>query len=155
MITFDVKMEHTSSLRSSFQYQASNTLQSCIRNTSNKGQCKSKYIRGTSLTYGNNKPYENEVTLRGQKPPLKGCQLLDFQCTFLKGLDLLMLKIWGLQVKGLQSYSHVPFILVSQYFKFLLDFLNHGLFGRIKKIASRSNLEPANKKQLFKVAPIT
>ena len=52
-----------------------------------------------------NRPYGNEVTLRRQKPPLKCCQLLDFQSTFLKGLDILMIKIWGLQIKGLQSYQ--------------------------------------------------
>ena len=42
------------------------------------------------------KPYVNEVTLREQKCPLKCCQPLDFLYTSLKGLDLLMLKIWGL-----------------------------------------------------------
>ena len=52
-----------------------------------------------------NKPYVNEVTLTGQNLPLKCCQPLDFQCTFLKGLDLLMLKILGLLIKGLQSYQ--------------------------------------------------
>ena len=52
-----------------------------------------------------NKPYVNEVTLRRQKPPLKCCQPLDFQCAFLKGLDVSILKIWSLQVKGLQSYQ--------------------------------------------------
>ena len=50
-----------------------------------------------------NKPYENEVTLRGQKSPLKCCQYFGFQCPFFKGLDISMLKIWGLWVKGLQS----------------------------------------------------
>ena len=38
----------------------------------------------------------NEVTLRGQNPPLKCCQPFDFLCTFLKDLDLLLLKIWSL-----------------------------------------------------------
>ena len=50
-------------------------------------------------------PYVNEVNLRRQKPPLKCCQPLDFLCDFLKGLDLSMLKIWSLQVKGLQNYQ--------------------------------------------------
>ena len=31
-----------------------------------------------------NKPYENEVTLREQKIPLKYCQTLNFQYTFQK-----------------------------------------------------------------------
>ena len=31
---------------------------------------------------------------------------------------------------------------------FLLKILNHGLFGRMKIIASRPNLEPASKEQL-------
>ena len=43
-----------------------------------------------------NKPYENDVTLRGQNIPLKCCQPLDFLYTSLKGLDLLMLQIWSL-----------------------------------------------------------
>ena len=40
-----------------------------------------------------NKPYVNRVTLTGQNPPLKCCQPLEFSVQFLKGLDLLMLKI--------------------------------------------------------------
>ena len=40
--------------------------------------------------------YANEVTLRERNPPLKCCQPLDFLCTFLKSLDLLLLKIWSL-----------------------------------------------------------
>ena len=40
-----------------------------------------------------NKPYENEVTLRGHNIPLKCCQPLEILTQFLKGLDLLMLKI--------------------------------------------------------------
>ena len=51
-----------------------------------------------------NKPCVNGVSLRVQNPPLKCCKPLDFLCAFLKGLDLLMLKIWSLLVKGLQSY---------------------------------------------------
>ena len=35
-----------------------------------------------------NKPYENEVTLRGQNPPLKCCQDLEILTLFEKGLDL-------------------------------------------------------------------
>ena len=46
----------------------------------------------------------NEVTLRGQNPSLKFCQPLELLTQFIKDLDLSMLKIWGLQVKGLQSY---------------------------------------------------
>ena len=52
-----------------------------------------------------NKPYENEVTMTGQKPPSKCCQHLETLHTLRKGLDLLMLKILGQQVKGLQSYQ--------------------------------------------------
>ena len=40
--------------------------------------------------------YVNEGTLRGQKPPL--------EC-----LDLLLIKIWGLQIKGLQSCQQSNF----------------------------------------------
>ena len=42
------------------------------------------------------KPYENEVTLTGQNPPLKCCQQLEIQYTVRKRVDLLMLKILGL-----------------------------------------------------------
>ena len=35
-----------------------------------------------------NKPYENQVTLTGQNPPLKCCQPLEILTQFLKGLDL-------------------------------------------------------------------
>ena len=38
-----------------------------------------------------NKPYVNEVTLRGQKTPLNNCQPLDFWHASLKGLDLSIL----------------------------------------------------------------
>ena len=40
-----------------------------------------------SLQTVTNKPYVNEVTLRGQKPPLKCCWPLDFWCAFLQDLD--------------------------------------------------------------------
>ena len=53
----------------------------------------------------------NEVTLTGQKPSLKFCQPLELFTQFEKGLDLLMLKIWGLQIKGLQSYQPSNFVL--------------------------------------------
>ena len=43
-----------------------------------------------------NKPCVNEVTLTGKNPFSKCCQPLDFWCTFLKGLDLLKKKTWGL-----------------------------------------------------------
>ena len=43
-----------------------------------------------------NKPYENEVTLTGQNPPLKCCQHIEIQYTVRKRVDLLMLKILGL-----------------------------------------------------------
>ena len=43
-----------------------------------------------------NKPYENEVTLTGQNPPLKCCQQIEIQNTVRKREDLLMLKILGL-----------------------------------------------------------
>ena len=51
-----------------------------------------------------NKLYENEVTLTGQNLPLKGCQAFEILTQLKMGLDLLMLKIWGLQIKGLQNY---------------------------------------------------
>ena len=35
-----------------------------------------------------NKPYENEVTLREQNPPLKCCQPLDILTSFEMGIDL-------------------------------------------------------------------
>ena len=38
----------------------------------------------------------NEVTLTGQKPSLKFCLPFEIFTQFEKGLDLLMLKIWGL-----------------------------------------------------------
>ena len=56
-----------------------------------------------------NKPYLNEVTLTRQNPPLKCCQLLELFTQFKRGLDLSMLKIWGLQVKGLQIYQPSKF----------------------------------------------
>ena len=38
----------------------------------------------------------NEVTLTWQNPPLKYCYSHEISAQFEKGLDLLMLKIWGL-----------------------------------------------------------
>ena len=35
-----------------------------------------------------NKPYENEVTLTRQKPPLKCCQLLELLTQLKRGIDL-------------------------------------------------------------------
>ena len=52
-----------------------------------------------------NKPYIEEVTLSKQNPAFKCCQSLEILTNFLKGIDLSMLKIWDLQVKGLQSYQ--------------------------------------------------
>ena len=46
----------------------------------------------------------NEVTLRGQNPSLKFCYPIELYTQLKTGLDLLMLKILGLLVKGLQSY---------------------------------------------------
>ena len=43
-----------------------------------------------------NKPYENEVTLKGQKIPLNGCQHLETYYILKEGLDHSMLKILGL-----------------------------------------------------------
>ena len=65
------------------------------------------YSYETSLKYIRllDKPYVNEITLRGQKPPLQCGQPLDFLCAILKDLDLLTLRIQGLQVKLLQSYQ--------------------------------------------------
>ena len=51
-----------------------------------------------------NKPYENEVNLTGQNPPSKCCLPFEILIYFTKGIDLSILKIWGLWVKGLQSY---------------------------------------------------
>ena len=50
-----------------------------------------------------NQHCQNEVTLTGQSQPLKYCQLLEILTHFITGLDLSMIEIWGLQVKGLQS----------------------------------------------------
>ena len=50
------------------------------------------------------KYYINEVTLTGQNLTKKCCQPLEILTEFERGLDLLLLKIWSLQVKGLQSY---------------------------------------------------
>ena len=65
-----------------------------------------KYLQSWPMTNGwlLNKPYENEVTLRGQNIPLKQCRPLELLTQFERGSDLSMLKIWGLQVKALQSY---------------------------------------------------
>ena len=82
----------------------------CIENLSRIGRpqnysenyiqlLKSDYIRLL------NKPYENEVTLTWQNPPLKCCQSLEILSSSEMGIDLLMLKIWGLQVNWLQSYQ--------------------------------------------------
>ena len=49
------------------------------------------------------KPYVNEVALTGQNPLLNRCQPPELLTQFKGGLDLLMLKIVGLKVKGLQS----------------------------------------------------
>ena len=43
-----------------------------------------------------NKPYENEVTLTGQNPPLKCCQPLEILTHFITGSDLFILEILGL-----------------------------------------------------------
>ena len=43
-----------------------------------------------------NKPFENEIALTGQNPPLKCCQHLEIQYTLRKRVDLLMLKILDL-----------------------------------------------------------
>ena len=51
-----------------------------------------------------NKPYVNEVTLTGQNPLLKYCWPLELLTKFKKVMDLSMLKIWSLSVKGMQSY---------------------------------------------------
>ena len=56
------------------------------------------YIQPLNFAYIQllNKPYEKEVTLTGQNPPLKYCQHLEIQYTVRKKVDLLMLKILGL-----------------------------------------------------------
>ena len=43
-----------------------------------------------------NKDYENKVTLTGQNLPLKCYQLLEILTQVKTGLDLFMIKIWGL-----------------------------------------------------------
>ena len=48
----------------------------------------------------------------------------------------------------LQGSAIVDINLVSSLQLFPLKLLNHGLFGRMKKIASRPNLEQASKEQL-------
>ena len=50
-----------------------------------------------------NNHYQNVVTLTGQSPPLKCYQPFEILTQFITGLDLLMIEIWGLWVKGLQS----------------------------------------------------
>ena len=52
-----------------------------------------------------NKPYVNEVYLTWQNPSLKFCWPLEIFTQFERGLDLSMLKIWSLYVKGLQSFQ--------------------------------------------------
>ena len=42
--------------------------------------------------------------MRRQNPPLQCCQPLELLTQLKRKLELLVLKIWGLYVKGLQSY---------------------------------------------------
>ena len=56
-----------------------------------------------------NKHYQNEITLTGQKPALKCCQPLEILTHFITGLDLFLLEIWNLWVKGLQSCQQSNF----------------------------------------------
>ena len=42
-----------------------------------------------------NQPYENEVTMTWQNPPLKYCQPLEILTHYKKGLDLSKNEIWG------------------------------------------------------------
>ena len=53
------------------------------------------YIQSWTFAYIRllNKPYENEVTLTGQNPPLKCCQHLELLTQLKRGIDLSMLKI--------------------------------------------------------------
>ena len=46
------------------------------------------------------KPYENEVTLTVQNPPLKCCQHIEIRYTVRKRVDLFMLKFWVCRSKG-------------------------------------------------------
>ena len=73
------------------------------------------FIQSWTFVYARllNKPYVNEITLTGQNPSLKHCLALEILTQFFKGLDFLMLKIWNLQVKGLQSYRPSNFENVS------------------------------------------
>ena len=47
--------------------------------------------------------------MTGQNPPLKYSWPLELLTQFEKYLDLSMLKIWGLYLKGLQSYHSTKF----------------------------------------------
>ena len=51
-----------------------------------------------------NKPHVNEVYLTGQTLTKNRSKPLDFLYTFLKGLDLSILYIKGMYIKGLHSY---------------------------------------------------
>ena len=58
-------------------------------------------------------------------------------------------------IHNLNYSTHMVFTLwmLLQLIFFPLKILDHGLFGKMKIIASRSNLETARKEQLQKVAP--
>ena len=59
--------------------------------------CLNRYIQWLPFENGQSPFYVvNEVNLTGQKPSLKFYQHLELLTQFKKGLDLLMLKIWGL-----------------------------------------------------------
>ena len=58
-------------------------------------------LRGKQTAPLVNKHYQNEVTMTGQNLPLKCCKPLEILAHFEIGLVLLMLKIWGLNVKRL------------------------------------------------------
>ena len=68
-------------------------------------------VGAETYSYAHNKPIvcpfmkQNEVYLTGKNLTISCSWPLDFCYTFVKGLDLSMLKIWGLLVKGLQSYQ--------------------------------------------------
>ena len=58
-----------------------------------------KYVQLPNFAYTRllDKPYENEVTLREQNPPLKCCQPFEIlNCGLRRGLDLSIQIIWGL-----------------------------------------------------------
>ena len=97
-----------------------------------------------AYTWVLNKPYENEVTLTGKNPPLKSYKHLEISKTLRKGLDLLLLKILDLFVKGLQSYCCQSWSTREKVCRF-----SHFSQSVCKRI--QPGFEPAQGHFLFKV----